>query len=178
MFVIDVLGWQLLVYSSTVALTPFLCIATVPQEHMDPSEIIATSFPLENVISFTMFPVVITMIFWLVKAPQNFTSNMISLAKLSLIVYALFALCGDNMVKNWKHSMASAVYIGTLVSSTSNGKATSKILEELPFSDFSDILAPMRLYGMLVFSIPFQILSVLDRGIQMQRWPLPILFGS
>lgn len=145
---------------------------------MDPSEIAATPFQIANVASFTMFPVVVMLIFWLAKAPQHFSKNMLTLLKLSLTTYALLALCGDNMTKHWKHSILSAIYIGALLTSTSNGKTSKNIMEEMPFTDFSDLLASSRLYGMLLFSIPFQVLSVLDRGVQIQRWPLPILLGG
>lgn len=153
---------------------PFCCV----QAHMDPSEIIATPFPIQNVISFTMFPVVVMMIYWLVRSPTRFSSNMISLTKASLVTFALFALCGDNLVKHWQLSLLTAIYIGALAVSTSTGKETSNILEELPFSDFSDIMATCKLYGMFLFCIPFQIMSVLDHGNQIQRWPLPMLFGG
>jgi hypothetical protein len=145
---------------------------------MDPSEITATPFPLENVTAFTQLPVVVTVIYWMVRYPTKLGTNLVSLTKVSLVVFALFALCGDNMIKNWRLSLLTAIYIGVLAVSTSNGKATPNILEELPFNDFSDLIATCRLYGILLFSIPFQIMSVLDYGNQTSRWPLPILFGG
>lgn len=178
----DMVRWILSTNELLKTCTPFSSL-TLPlfaalKEHMDPSEIAATPFQIANVASFTMFPVVVMLIFWLAKAPQHFSKNMLTLLKLSLTTYALLALCGDNMTKHWKHSILSAIYIGALLTSTSNGKTSKNIMEEMPFTDFSDLLASSRLYGMLLFSIPFQVLSVLDRGVQIQRWPLPILLGG
>lgn len=124
-----------------------------------------------------MVPVVVTMIYWLVRFPNKFSSKLMNLVKMSLATYALFALCGNNMVVHWRHSIYSAIYIATLVNSTSKDVATSNILEQLPF-DYSDVLMASRLYGILALIIPFQVLSVLDHGAQISRWPLPILFGG
>ena len=148
------------------------------QAHLDPSEIIGTPFPLLNVASFTMLPVTTMIIFSLVRSPPKFVASLASLIKASLATFALFALCGDNLINHWKHSLLTAIYIGTLANSTSTGKKTSNIIEEFPFNDFSDIISTYRLYGIIFFSIPFQIMSVLDHGNQSQRWPLPLLFGS
>lgn len=35
-----------------------------------------------------------------------------------------------------------------------------------------------RLYATLLITIPFQILQILDSGIQVQRWPIPQVLGS
>jgi hypothetical protein len=148
------------------------------QKHMDPSEIVATPFPLQNVAGFTLLPVVVNMIYTFARSPMNLTSHLVSVIKLTLVTFALFALCGDNLVKHWKASFLTALYIGTLLATTSNGKVTSKTLDDLPFSDFSDLLSTSRLYGMLIFIIPMQILTVLDHGMQIQRWPLPVLLGG
>ena len=148
------------------------------QEHMDPSEIAATPFPLQNVASFTLLPVVVNMIYTFVRSPMKLTSHLISVIKLTLVTFALLALCGDNMVKHWKASSTTALYIATLVATTSNGKGTPNVLDDLPFFDFSDLLSTSRLYGILIFIIPFQVLTVLDHGIQIQRWPLPVLLGG
>lgn len=120
------------------------------------------------------------------------STNVIGLIKWTLALYALMALCGQNMITNWRHSLLSALYMASLLSTTWIAKTdddkknkitattTTKnnMLEELPFSDFSNILATCRLYGMIAVSIPFQLLSVLDHGAQMQRWPLPVLLGG
>lgn len=166
------LGWQ-----DLIILKP-LKRGEVEMEHMDPSVIAATPFPLQNVASFTMLPVVVNLIYIFARSPMKLTSHIISVTKLTLVTFALFALCGDNMVKHWKASFFSALYVGMLLATTSNGKVTSKTLDDLPFADFSDLLSTSRLYVMVVFTISFQVLTVLDHGRQIQRWPLPVLLGS
>ena len=145
---------------------------------MDPSEILAIPYSLKTLNVFVMFPVVIIMILWLITDPTKMMSNLLSLTKMTMATYALFGFCGSHIVNDWQHSLTAALYIGALASTTSTGKRTSNILEELPFYDHSDLLAANRLYGMLLVSIPFQVLTVLDRGIQIQRWPLPVILGG
>lgn len=159
---------------------------------MDPSEIIATPFSLQKTALFTMPPVLFILAFWMFKDSKSMSTNVIGLIKWTLALYALMALCGQNMITNWRHSLLSALYMASLLSTTWIAKTdddkknkitattTTKnnMLEELPFSDFSNILATCRLYGMIAVSIPFQLLSVLDHGAQMQRWPLPVLLGG
>jgi len=145
---------------------------------MDPSEIIAMPYPLQRLTVFVMFPVVIVMILWLVKSPDKMTSNLLSWIKLTLTTFGMFIICGAHVVDNYKHSITAAAYLATLMSTTWTGKVTSNILEELPFYDYTNLLAASRLYCMILFTIPFQVLSALDRGIQIQRWPLPIILGA
>jgi hypothetical protein len=117
------------------------------------------------------------MFIWLIKAPLKMMSNLLSLTKLIMVTYALFALCGANIVDNYQHSLTAALYVAALASTTWTGKTTSNILEELPFYDYSDLLAASRFYGMVLVGIPIQVLSTLDAGVQMQRWPMPITLG-
>jgi hypothetical protein len=146
---------------------------------MDPSEILAIPYSLQRLTVFAMTPVVVIMLIWLVKSPDKMMSNLLSLTKLTMATYALFGLCGAYIVTNYQHSLTAALYIAALASTTWTKKGhTSNILEELPFYDHSNLLASSRLYGMLLVSIPFQVLTVLDRGIQIQRWPMPILLGG
>jgi hypothetical protein len=148
---------------------------------MDPSEILAIPYSLQRLTVFAMMPVVVIMLVWLVKSPNKMMSNLLSLTKLTMVTYALFALCGSYIVTNYQHSLTAALYIAALASTTwttGEKRHTSNILEELPFYDHSNLLATSRLYGMLLVMIPFQVLTVLDRGIQIQRWPMPILLGG
>jgi hypothetical protein len=145
---------------------------------MDPSDIVAVPYPLDRSIGFVMFPVVILMIYWLVKNPSTLMWNLLNLIKLTGITYALFAVSGNYLVKNWQHSVTAALYMATLLSTTASQKRTSNILEELPFNDLSDIMATSRLYTTILCTIPFQLLTVLDHGLQIQRWPIPVILGS
>jgi hypothetical protein len=145
---------------------------------MDPSEIRAVPFSLRRLTIFTMLPVVSIMLIWLIKSPDRLTSNLLSLLKLTLAMYGLFGLAGSNIVDNYKHSLTAALYVAALASTTSTGKETSNILQELPFADSSNLLAFCRLYGMILTSVPFSVVTILDAGMQIQRWPLPILLGT
>lgn len=148
------------------------------KSHMDPSEIIIEPFSLQKLTIFSTFPIVIVMIFWLVKEPQKMTGKLLSLTKLTLVTYALFGFCGGYIVTHYQHSLTAAIYVATLASTTwTSQQPSSNILDELPFADLSNLLATSRLYGMVLICIPFQVLQVLDAGAQVQRWPLPIVLG-
>jgi hypothetical protein len=82
------------------------------------------------------------------------------------------------LIENWKHSLATALYVATLLATTAKETQSSNLLEELPFYDVEDIIATSRLYTTLLCTIPFQILNVLDHGMQVQRWPAPVLMGA
>jgi hypothetical protein len=146
---------------------------------MDPSEIIAIPYPLDRLNVFVMLPVVFIMVLTLSNAPEKFGSALISLARLTIVVYALLGVCGAYIVQDYKHSLLAALYMASLLwTTTSTDNVSSKILEQLPFHDHSDLLATCRLFGVLIGSIPFQLLQVLDWGVQIQRWPIPIVLGG
>jgi hypothetical protein len=147
---------------------------------LDPSVIIDMPFSLERTTAFAVLPAVILMIFWLVKEPNSLLLNLLSLIKLTGTLYVLFGGLGNSLIDNWQHTISASLYIATLMATTSTGKRTSNIMEEYPFYDKIEVnaLASSRLYTMFLFAIPFQILSILDHGMQIQRWPLPVLLGG
>eukprot|EP00529_Nitzschia_sp_RCC80_P028113 CAMPEP_0113486950 /NCGR_PEP_ID=MMETSP0014_2-20120614/25261_1 /TAXON_ID=2857 /ORGANISM="Nitzschia sp." /LENGTH=262 /DNA_ID=CAMNT_0000380639 /DNA_START=175 /DNA_END=963 /DNA_ORIENTATION=- /assembly_acc=CAM_ASM_000159 len=149
-------------------------------ENMDPSEIIATPFALQRLSIFAAFPAVIMMIFWLVKDSKKLFLNILSLIKLTCILYVLFGGLGNSLINNWEHTICASLYIATLMQTTSTGKVTSNIMEEYPFYDpiENNALATSRLYTTFLFAIPFQVLTILDHGMQVQRWPLPLIIGG
>ncbi|CAJ1942196.1 unnamed protein product [Cylindrotheca closterium] len=146
--------------------------------HLDPSEIVAIPSDIRKLTIFTGLPVVLVMLLWLKYAANRLTSNLLSLMKLTLVIYALFGVAGSNIVDNYKHSLTAALYVAALASTTWTGEETSNVLKELPFSDPSDIIAFCRLYGMILTSIPFCVTTILDAGMQIQRWPLPVVCGA
>jgi hypothetical protein len=149
------------------------------QAHMDPSEILAIPYSLQKLTYFVMLPVVAVLVLWLVRTPQKMMTNLLKLMKLTAVVYALFGICGSHIVTDYQHSLTAALYVASLASTTWTDSTSSNILEELPFYNFSEhVLEFCQLYGMLLVSIPFQILTVLDRGLQIQRWPLPVILGT
>ncbi|KAG7374008.1 hypothetical protein IV203_013103 [Nitzschia inconspicua] len=152
--------------------------STKEMKHMDPSEISAIPLPLLQVSSFVMFPVVVLLGYWTVNDSSTLIWNMLNLVKMTGYVYALFALSGNYLVQNWEHSLVAALYVATLLASTAKEVGTSDIFKVLPFYDMDDVISTCRLNTTLLCTIPFQILSVLDHGMQIQRWPVPVLLGS
>ena len=145
---------------------------------MDPSEIIGKPFPLTNVTIFATGPVVVLLTYWTMKNASKVGWKILSFIKIMGLVFVLFGLCGVDVVDTWQHSLNASLFLTTLLCSNLTEKRTSKLLEELPFYDHSDILSTCRLYTTLAFIIPFSILSILDHGEQRQRWPVPVLMGG
>eukprot|EP00934_Nitzschia_sp_Nitz4_P003241 Nitzschia sp. Nitz4//scaffold246_size28974//13112//13958//NITZ4_008083-RA/size28974-snap-gene-0.2-mRNA-1//1//CDS//3329543915//3231//frame0 len=145
---------------------------------MDPSEIIATPFSLQQTTVFSVLPVVSIIVYWIIRSPDQVVSNLLGLFQLTLAVFALTALCGDDFTQHWRHSALSSVYVAGLLSTTWMSTKARNALERLPFQDYSNLLSTCRLYGVFFVSIPFHLVRVLDHGTQMQRWPLPILLGG
>ena len=90
--------------------------------------------------------------------------TILSLIKVTGLIFVLFGLCANYLVDTWQHSITAAVYIATLLCTDLTEKRTSNILQELPFYDHSDLLSTSRSYITAAFIIPFSILSVLDHG--------------
>lgn len=135
-------------------------------------------FPLVQVSIFSLLPVVTLLVVWTVVDPSTVIWKIMSLIKVTGFIYVLFALCGNYLVDNWQHSLSAALFLSALICTNLTEKRSSNILEELPFFDQSEIMATSRLYCTLAFIIPFSILSVLDHGSQIQRWPVPVLIGG
>lgn len=147
-------------------------------EHMDPSEIIGKPFPLTNVTIFATGPVMVLLISWTVTHASKMGWKLLSFVKVTGLVFVMFGMCGVDIVDTWQHSLNAALFLTTLLCCNLTNKKTSKLLEELPFYDHSDLLATSRLYLTLTFVVPFSILSILDHGEQRQRWPVPVLMGG
>ena len=145
---------------------------------MDPSEIIGIPFPLTQVTIFTMVPVFVLLSYWTVTRASRVGWKVLSFIKVTGFMFVLFGLCGIDLVDTWQHSVTAALFLATLLCTNLTEKRTSKILEELPFYDHSDLLCTCRMYMTLAFIVVCSILSVLDHGDQKQRWPVPVLMGG
>mmetsp|Transcript_5637 Transcript_5637/g.14084 ORF Transcript_5637/g.14084 Transcript_5637/m.14084 type:complete len:231 (-) Transcript_5637:567-1259(-) len=145
---------------------------------MDPSEIIGIPFPLTQVTIFCVAPVFVLFTCWTVKHPSTVGWKILSFIKVWGLMFVIFGLCGVDIIATWQHSMMAALFLTALLCANLTEKRTSKLLQELPFYDFSDLLSTTRLYTTLGFIIPFSILSILDHGDQQQRWPVPVLMGG
>jgi hypothetical protein len=146
---------------------------------MDPSEIVKVPYDIKRLSVFTMVPIVTLLFVAMWDAPTKLTSFMLTLFRLTIVVFGVLGLCGANLGTNPQHSMYTAIYAAALLTTTINpsNAASSKVQEQLPFADKSDAINFFRLYGVLLTTIALQILQVLDWGVQVQRWPLPIILG-
>lgn len=167
----------LVVWIDIVILRPAVGMAKEMQ-HMDPSEIIGTPFPLKHVTIYCMVPMFVLMTYWMYTDASKIGWKSLSFIKVTGLVFVIFGLCGIDIIATWQHSGTAAVFLTTLLCTNLTEKRTSNLLEELPFKDYSDILSTCRLYFTLAFIIPFSILSILDHGEQHQRWPVPVLLGG
>lgn len=145
---------------------------------MDPSDIIGENFPLKNVTIFAAGPLFVLLTYWIYAYGKKAGWKVLSFIKITGLVFVMFGGCGIDIVDTWQHSLNTAVFLTTLLCSNLTDKKTSKLMEELPFKDHSDLLSTSRLYMTLAFIVPFSILSVLDHGEQSQRWPVPVLMGG
>jgi hypothetical protein len=145
---------------------------------MDPSEIISIPFSLTLVTIFTMVPVFVLLAYWTVTSVSTVGWKILSFVKVTSLIFVLFGLCGIDLIDTWQHSITAALFLATLLCTNLTEKRTSKILEELPFYDHSDLVCTCRMYTTLAFIMVFSILSVLDHGDQKQRWPVPVLMGG
>merc|ERR1719343_1275374 len=107
--------------------------------------------------------------YWTVTHASKVGWKILSFIKVTGLVFVMFGLCGVDIVDTWQHSLNAALFLTTLLCCNLTNKRTSKLLEELPFYDHSDLLATSRLYLTLAFVVPFSILSILDHGEQRQR---------
>lgn len=145
---------------------------------MDPSEIIGSLFPIMNVTIFAAGPFLALLTYWIVSYGKKTGMKLLSFIKILGLVFVLFGMCGVDIVDTWQHSLNASVFLTTLLCCNLTDKKTSKLTEELPFYDHSDVLSTSRLYMTLAFIVPFSILSVLDHGEQQQRWPVPVFMGG
>ena len=127
---------------------------------------------------FTLFPIPVLILLWTVKNPSTVVWKTLSLIKITGLMFVVLGLCGNALVENWQHSTCAALYISALLCTNLTENRTSNIFEELAFYDQSNLLLHCRLYCTLAFIISCCILSILDHGYQLQRWPLPILLGA
>jgi hypothetical protein len=125
-----------------------------------------------------MAPALVLLFYWTVADKKTVAWKLLSFIKITGLVFVLFGLCGIDLIDTWQHSISAAIFVTVLLCTNLTEKRTSKLLEELPFYDHSDLLSTSRLYSTVTFIIPFSILSILDHGEQKQRWPVPVLMGG
>jgi hypothetical protein len=83
---------------------------------------------------------------------------------------AISILCGAHPQQHVLGTILASFYMASLIS-----------LNPPVFGDKThcdDTMKACRFYATLLITIPFQILQILDSGIQVQRWPIPLVLGS
>lgn len=152
--------------------------------HLDPTEIIVVPYPLERLAWF----VGLTVFFgWLVvlsswSHPRVMLQHLSHLVQGTLLSSIAIILCGADPWTNILHTLGSALYLTNLalfVHPWSDTELKSTFPDSMyHYLDRNDSMMSCRLCGTVLGTIPFQVLNVLDWGIQVQRWPLPVIIGS
>ena len=161
------------------------------QAHMDPTEIIAlpASFSrLETFVGFSVFCLFVISVPWwdlesLWKEAKVLTST-------TAVMLAISILCGAHPQTNLRYTILASAYVASLLSlnppvfNDSNGCWNPQ--QYFFYSNYSasetrlgdEIVGKCRFYATLLVMMPFQVLTILDSGLQVQRWPLPMVLGS
>jgi len=170
--------------------TPHLAFISFPsQAHMDPSEIIVVPIPLSRLSNFVGFSVlclfVVSIPWWELAAVWR---SVKTLTIMTCILLAASILCGAHPINNLHSTLLASFYVASLVSlnppvfNDASGWSLQHVLNSrlttITSRQGDEIMGTCRFYTTLLVMIPFQILNILDSGLQVQRWPLPIVLGS
>jgi hypothetical protein len=138
---------------------------------MDPTEIIAVPLPLSILGPFVGFSV---FCLFLVSVPWwEVTVTWRELKRLTVHTIRMLAisiLCGAHPQQHVHATILASFYMASLIS------LNPPVFWNNTHCD--DTMKTFRLYATLLITIPFQILQILDSGIQVQRWPIPQVLGS
>lgn len=112
----------------------------------------------------------------------------------SIVVFIFVILCGASPFHNVIRTMLVSLHLSTMAfgfihpkeySPNNNVKARLDTLHRVVMCDsieggslIQDQLDRSIAYSTIGTTIPFTILSILDHGRQIQRWPMPLLMGS
>ena len=176
-----------------------LCIVLVPtinwpqslrlahpiQAHMDPTEIIVIPIPLSRLETFVGFAAlsffVVSVPWWQVGALWR-QIQVLFLTTCAILVASI--LCGAHPTNNLLHTLLASFYVASLLTLNppvfcdGSDWSLQQVLTRSTAQYGDDIVYTCRIYATLLIMIPFQILNILDSGLQVQRWPLPMILGS
>jgi hypothetical protein len=169
----------------TVLLVP-LRKEGIEMAHMDPTKIIVVPISLQRLVLFVTLAVlglfIVSVPWWELAALWNALKTLVLT---TAALYIVSILCGLHPLYNIHSTLLASFYIAALVSMnpTTFGDGGSDSPQALLFlasmtRTRDDIVGMTRFYTTLLVCIPFQILNVLDSGLQIQRLPLPMLLGS
>lgn len=135
---------------------------------MDPSEIIAVPLPISGLVTFVGFSsltlFLVTVSWW--DGLAVLWTEARRIVTTTLIMLGTFILCGAHPILNIEHTLLAALYMSCLLLWHPNDDDDDNTKERLHRNTI------------LLVAIPFQILHILDTGLQVQRWPIPILIGG
>lgn len=144
---------------------------------MDPSEIIAVPFPVEDLqrhVCMTM--VVMAAPFYHMDLPREILHRSLATA----IMYAVLILCGVHPLHNVQETLWAALYLTTILWPVLLRKQketfSNRFYSLVNGSD--NAVASFRFHGTLGGIMVCSILAILDWGLQIQRWPLPLVIGG
>jgi hypothetical protein len=145
---------------------------------MDPTEIMAVPLPLVTLGNFVGFS---SLGLFLVSVPWWDTRFMWNeLQRLifhTFCMLAIFILCGASPTQDVLHTILASFYMASLLTFHPSVVFASSSGSDATLHD-DTTMNKCRFYVTLIMTIPFQILQILDSGLQVQRWPIPILLGS
>jgi hypothetical protein len=153
---------------------------------MDPTEIIAVPIPplrLETFVGFSVLIMFVVSVSWWELAALWRELIVLTVATVSIL--AISILCGAHPQTNLLYTVLASFYVASLLSlyppvfNDSVGWNLQQLFTSRPAARLGDdIVGACRFYVTLLVMVPFQILNILDSGLQVQRWPLPMLLGS
>ena len=154
---------------------------------MDPTEIIVVTIPLQRLVPFVTLAVlglfIVSVPWWELAALWNSTKTLVLT---TAAIYIVAILCGAHPLVNIHCTLLASFYMAALVSMNPstfgdggrNSPQSLLLLARSTTRTRDDMVGMARFYTTLLVCVPFQILNILDSGLQIQRWPLPMLLGS
>jgi len=155
---------------------------------MTPTEFILTTILFIYQGKYTSKDLHKSMVDKMIKCTMNY---MIMMAALSLIVLVISILCGASPIANVHHTVLASMFFTQMAFGYIQPNddepiqiAVKRVFLAPDYSEFSFIenmvneLNCYILYGTIFMTIPFAVLNILDGGLQIQRWPMPVILGS
>jgi hypothetical protein len=146
---------------------------------MDPTEIMAVPLPLSTLGNFVGFS---SLGLFLVSVPWwdiiILWNELQRLFRHTLCMLTIIFLCGANPTNKGEiiHTILASFYMASLLTFQPCVFAKKTLHDD--DNNNNPRMKTSRFYATLLMTIPFQILQILDSGLQVQRWPIPLLLGS
>jgi|AntRauTorckE5430_2_1112549.scaffolds.fasta_scaffold00498_2 hypothetical protein len=155
---------------------------------MTPTEFILTTSLLFYQGKYALKDLDKIMLDKMIKCTMNY---MIMMAALSVIMIVVSIFCGASPFVNVRHTVLASMFFTQMafgyIQPNDNEPIQMAVRRVLLAPDYTELtfieslvneLNCYILYGTVVTTIPFVVLNILDGGLQIQRWPIPIILGS